>query len=85
MYLLLLDAATSSIGFIPSVDISHIIQCQSMHKELIEGIDETNELSARLSSIYVPSPVTVAPSATKSPLALVAMLSISINEDAGRK
>jgi len=85
MYLLLLDAATSSIGFIPSVDISHIVQCQSIHKELIEGIDETNELLACLSSVYVPPPVTVASSATKSSLALVAMLSISINEDASRK
>lgn len=82
MYLLLLDAATSSDGFIPSVDVSHIVQCESMHKELIEGIDETNELLACLSSVYVPPPVTVAPS---SSLALVAMLSISINEDASRK
>ena len=76
MYLLLLDAATSSIGFLPSVDTSHIVQCQSKHKELSEDIDETNELSACLSSVYVPPPVSVAPSAAKSPLALVAMLSI---------
>ena len=85
MYLLLLDAVTSSIGVIPSVDISHIVQCQSIHKELIEGIDKTDELPACLSSVYVPPPVTVASSATNSPLALVAMLSISINEDASRK